>query len=227
MNQQAKSNQVNRNLFMGNYFCIMEEYQAAFVTVSKNAVTYLKKIVVYSKENTLPISETPHTYIGFTPDKGFLIPISEMPLYEQKHGKLLKFAVWRDPVERLISAYKCFVIEKKPRYYFYWLDLYTDSSFERFVEFTKFELGKSRVILQDEHIRKQADYYSPSDVDYIVPIEHLNHFLTKHHIPTLKERSNETQDCNLEIEDSVIKDIQKLYLKDYQLFNTADNIYQP
>lgn len=89
---------------------------------------------------------------------------------------MIKFAVWRDPVERLVSCYKFFCLEKENRYYFRYLDLYGDNSFDRFMEFVRFELGKTNPLYQDEHIRRQSDYYSPEDVDYIVPIKFLNRF---------------------------------------------------
>lgn len=227
MHQLSTPTNTYHSPFMANYFCIMEKYQAAFIAISKNAVTYLKNIVIYSKENMIPkTEEKTHEYIGFTPHNGFLIPVSEMPQYERVHGKILKFAVWRDPVQRLLSTYKWFILEKHPRFYFnIWLDFHQDCSFERFVEFVKFELGKKRILAQDEHIRKQSDYYSFFDVDYIVPIENLNHFLAEHHIPVLAEKSNESQKYNIEINKTVMDEIQNLYLNDYQLFNNATNVY--
>lgn len=66
-----------------------------------------------------------------------------MPAYEVENGTVLKFAVWRNPVERLISTYKWFILEKNWNHYFHMLDLYKDNDFDRFLEFVKFELGKS------------------------------------------------------------------------------------
>lgn len=103
-------------------------------------------------------------------------------------GPLLKFAVWRDPIERLVSNYKYFCLEGVYRRYFELVGLYKDTSFERFMEFVRFELGKSDPLFQDEHIRKQSDYYNKEDVDYIVPLNKLNLFLGEHGIPLVKKK---------------------------------------
>lgn len=105
--------------FMQNYFCIIEKYRAAFVVIAKNAVTTLKNIAIYAKLGIIPDDETvTHDYIGYTPANGFLIPVSEMSAYEAKYGKFLKFAVWRDPVDRLVSAYRWFILQKVKRYFY-------------------------------------------------------------------------------------------------------------
>lgn len=204
--------------FMQNYFCIIEEYRTAFVVLAKNAVTTLKNIAIYAKEGGIPEDEiVTHDYIGYNPDNGFLIPIDSMPEYEALHGKYLKFAVWREPVERLISAYRCFILQKAKRYYFIYLGLYEDNSFDRFMQFVEFELQKSDPLYQDEHIRRQSDCYLPSDVDYIVPIEKLNDFLKEHGLPILDDKSNESfASFSLEDEKAIMK-IQKWYEKDYEI----------
>lgn len=62
--------------------------------------------------------------------------------YEREHKSYLKVAVWRDPVERLISAYKYFILERTFNRYMYMCNLYQDHSFERFLSFVEFELGR-------------------------------------------------------------------------------------
>lgn len=208
--------------FMQNYFCIIEKYRTAFVMISKNAVTTLKNIAIYAKLGIIPDDETvTHDYIGYTPANGFLIPISEMSAYEAKYGKFLKFAVWRDPVDRLVSAYRWFVLQKAKRYYFLYLGLYQDSSFERFMQFVEFELQKTDPLYQDEHIRRQSDYYSPEDVDYVVPIEKLDRFLEEHGIPIMAEKSNESLvPFVLEDKQSVAK-IKEWYWSDYKIIKNC------
>ena len=62
-----------QDLFFGNYFCIIEKYRLAFVAISKNAVTTLKNIVIWSKEGFIPESDDhTHAYIGFNTENGFL-----------------------------------------------------------------------------------------------------------------------------------------------------------
>lgn len=211
--------------FLQNYFCIIEKYQAAFVVVSKNAVTTLKNIAIYAKLGGIPNDETvTHDYIGYTPANGFLVPISEMPTYEAKHGKYLKFAVWRDPVERLMSVYRCFILQKAERYYFLYLGLYKDSSFKRFMQFVEFELQKTDPLYQDEHIRRQVDCYSLEDVDYIVPAKKLDSFLEEHGLPTLNEKSNESFIPFQLDNEEYLKKIKEWYKMDYEIIQNSTNL---
>ena len=135
---------------------------------------------------------------------------------ETELGKMIKFAVWRDPVERLVSCYKFFCLEKENRYYFRYLDLYGDNSFDRFMEFVRFELGKTNPLYQDEHIRRQSDYYSPEDVDYIVPIKFLNRFLEEHNIPVPQKEANKTT-VDFKLANHYIDEIKDLYKNDYKI----------
>lgn len=153
----------------------------------------------------------------------YLIPVSEMPEYEKANGKLMKFAVHRDPVGRFISCYKFFISEvhlrRKRRKYFEYLDLYNDTSFERFVQFAEFELSKSNIENQDAHFRRQSDFYKPEDVDYIVPMEKLSLFLEEKGIPTATTtKANATQPSVPEdVTPELIDRIKKLYSADYNI----------
>lgn len=209
---------ITHNLFFGNYFCLMKNYQAAFVAISKNAVTTLKNTVIHSEGLPIPGSDIEtHYHIGYSPEKGYLVPVTEMEEYEREYGRLLKFAVWRDPVDRLISTYKWFILEKTQRSYFMCLNLYRDNSFDRFMEFVRFELGKKDALMQDEHIRKQSDYYAPGDVDFIVPLSQLPHFLQAHDIPTLRNLYNKSAPVDTAFADPFREQIKKLYEADYAL----------
>lgn len=216
------SRTIIHDVFFGNYFCLMKNYQAAFVAISKNAVTTLKNTVIYSEGLPVPGNEfETHHYIGYSPEKGYLVPVAQMKEYEGKQGGLLKFAVWRDPVDRLISTYKWFILENTPRYYFSCLNLYQDNSFDRFMEFVLFESGKKDALMQDEHIRKQSDYYSPADVDYIVPVSCLDRFLNVHGIPSLPSRHNKSASVDTAFADGSREQITRLYAADYELLESG------
>ena len=85
------------------------------------------------------------------------------------------------------------------------------------MEFVRFELGKSNPVYQDEHIRRQSDYYRPEDVDYIVPIHKLNQFLEEHDVLVLKKSANETS-VKFQLTDrNHIEEIKELYKTDYEI----------
>lgn len=146
-----------------------------------------------------------------------MVPVSEMSGYEREHKSYLKVAVWRDPVERLVSAYKYFILERTFNQYMYMCNLYQDCSFERFLSFVEFELGKANPLWQDEHIRRQSDFYTSADVDCIVPLSKLNRFLAERGVDMPEEKANATS-VRFELKDEKqIAKIKELYRLDYEI----------
>ena len=216
--KQVNKEVVAQSPFSQNYFCLIEKSNMAFVSIFKNGVTHLKALAVYSKTGYYPkdVNEA-HDLIGYDETNGYLCIVSRIKDLEMEKGPLLKFAVWRDPIERLVSNYKYFCLEGVYRRYFELVGLYKDTSFERFMEFVRFELGKSDPLFQDEHIRKQSDYYNKEDVDYIVPLNKLNLFLGEHGIPLVKKTVNATY-VDFKLKDiDYITEIKELYKADYDL----------
>ena len=96
--------------FFGCNFCLVEKHRMAFVLISKCGLTFLENIAIYASIGMIPDTEDQtHFYIARVKPERFLVPVSEMSGYEREHKSYLKVAVWRDPVERLISAYKYFI----------------------------------------------------------------------------------------------------------------------
>ena len=206
-----------RSPFLANYFCLMESYHMAFVIIAKNASSHLRNVLASSLYGFYPNQGGAHSLVGYDDASPYLCPVSKMQEKEKESGKMIKFAVWRDPVERLVSCYKHFCLEKANRFYFRYLALFEDNSFDRFMEFVRFELRKSNPVYQDEHIRRQSDYYRPEDVDYIVPIHKLNQFLEEHGVPVLKKSANETS-VKFQLTDwNYIEEIRELYKADYEI----------
>lgn len=204
--------------FVGNYFCYIEKHDMAFVVISKNGVTFLKNVAIFEKCGYIPKNEDEsHYIIGNSPESGYLFTMDQVRQYEKENEPLLKFAVWRDPVERLVSCYKFFLLEREYRNYFNYLNLYEDDSFDRFMEFTEFELKKRNPLFQDEHIRRQSDYYSICDVDYVVHIKKLNQFLAEHGVTLREEKANETKVHFDFPREKWEKKIKELYASDYEI----------
>lgn len=200
---------------MGNYFCLIREYRLAFVAISKNAVTYLKNLAIYTSTGKQPEGMSCHGLIGYTPDSPYLCPVDRMEELEAEQGLFTKFAVWRDPVERLVSCYKLFCLEKERRQYFQFLNLYLDCGFDRFLQFVEFELGKKDPLFQDEHIRRQSDYYRPDQVDYIVPIGKVRDFLREQGLRLPEKKANATRSSFRLEDEAQIRKIRDWYREDY------------
>lgn len=108
--------------FIGNYYCPIDKTGLAFVVIAKNCVTFLKQLAIYYKTGSVIYTESQiHDVLGYREKSGYLISFDNMEQFEIDNGKLLKFAVWRDPVERLVSTYKFFCLEREYREYFRYL----------------------------------------------------------------------------------------------------------
>ena len=227
--------------FFRNFYCIIPNTNIAFVAISKNAVTFLKKVAVYNTDEMwiknanisqsavrkiqeannrlwLPGFQKVHDFIGYDENSPYLYTAEQLKHYEQQNGKLVKIAVWRDPVKRLESTYKLFCLEKAPRNVFAMIGLQNDFGFDTFKKFVEFEWTKrASPEWQDEHIRSMSDYFNKNDVDFIIPVEKIQHFLDESGIPYVKEQSNKTNvDFNISDEDFLEK-IKVYYEEDYLL----------
>lgn len=204
--------------FMPNLFCLIDGKNMAYVMIAKVCSTFLRQVAVYYKTGErLDDIDLLHRKVGYTPSSEYLIPIEKMAQYEKENGKMMKFAVWKDPVKRLVSVYKFFCIEREYRIYFGYLGFSNELiSFGRFLDFVEFELSKSDISFQDEHIRAQSSYYKKEDVDFIVPDYELNLFLVKHGVDVVVERLNETT-AEFELDPKYISRIKELYRADYEL----------
>lgn len=202
--------------FAGNHFCTIDGANIAFVAIAKNAVTLLKQLAIYSKTNYIAKDEDEiHELVGYIEHNGYLLPVNKSEELERRN--IIRFAVWRDPVERLISCYKYFILEKNYRTYYAYLNLHQEPSFDRFMDFVRFELSKTNPIYQDEHIRRQSDFYSLKDVDFVVPINKINIFLQEHGVYLLNEKINMTS-IDFKLDDlDYIKEIKDLYRNDYNI----------
>lgn len=224
---RLKKNEKMESPFFGNYYCIIPNTNYAFLVISKNACTFLKKTAIYKKTGEW-LDETQfkvHSKIGYNPKSSeYLFTNDGLKELEQKNKiKISRFAVWRDPIHRIQSSYKLFCLERELRYYFIYLNMNEKIPFERFMEFIKFELGKIDPLFIDEHIRKQVDYIKENEVEEIVHINDVFDFLRAKGIPFINEKSNKTS-VPFQLEDpNIINEIKELYKEDYSMEITWKN----
>ncbi|GAA3563795.1 sulfotransferase family 2 domain-containing protein [Snuella lapsa] len=217
--------------FFGNYYCLIPNTDFAFIVISKNACTFLKKVAIYNKEHLwvpdIPNVWEAHRIIGCNPEQSdYLFTIEQLKeLESEQNRKIHKFAVWRDPIDRIVSTYKLFVLEREYRWYFSILNFYEDDSFDRFMEFVEFELRKSDPLHIDEHIRKQVEYYNCQEIDDVIHLKDLYDYLESKKIPFIKEASNKT-DVNFNISKvEHVNRIKALYEKDYGIKITGQPFF--
>lgn len=155
---------------MGNYYLLNLRWRWAAVCISKNACTALKMAVL--RDEGIDCGEgkdAVHNFIGYDAGSLYLHPVSS--------GRPLGFhcfAVWRDPLDRFTSAYRHFALDKN------WGRLGAiGPDPDDWIEYAATELRKD-ALMQDEHLRKQCDYYDIHQIDDLVSIGELSGFFQSH-----------------------------------------------
>jgi hypothetical protein len=213
-------------------FLICHSKRFMFVVIAKNASTTLKRLVyALDHPEAVPLADTEevHEYFGYSFDSEVRIPLADGKNYHS--SKYLKFAVYRNPIDRFLSVYYDKVSPQRSsqtvvRTYFSKCHI-IDSDLDTFIKFTEKELKKDNTLLQDEHLRRQASFYNPSSVDYIVPIEGLDTFLIER--LGIKKRGYLNRSVRAKHSTVTVKQkglLESLYKEDYDLLK-AGNIYQP
>ncbi len=151
---------------MGNYYLLNKKAGWAAVCISRNACTSLKKLTLAGIGIQKERKEDIHNAVGYSSQSSLLKAIST-----GRPENLFSFAVWRDPLDRFLSTYRHFALEKHPGR----LNR-LPPNIDAWITAAEEELRKP-ILEQDEHLRRQSDYYTPSDVDAIVALEDLNPWL--------------------------------------------------
>lgn len=151
---------------MGNHYLLNRPAGWAAVCISKNACTSLKKAVLEDEGIHLLGKGAIHDAIGYSAESPYLRPVAS-----GKPPDLFSFAVWRDPIERFASTYRHFALDGHPGRL---TRLPADP--DAWIDAAEKELAKP-VLEQDEHLRRQSDYYRAADVDAIVGIGDLSPWL--------------------------------------------------
>jgi hypothetical protein len=197
--------------------------------IAKNASTTLKQLV-YSLDypDRKPPADTDaiHDAFGYRLDNKTRISLKDAS--QPSFADYTKFAVFREPADRLLSVYYDKVSPnrapgKPVRKYFFQQEI-LDSDIDAFLSFTERELGKPDSLQQDEHLRRQASFYSASSVDHIVPLRLLHSFLDQHLGLGVEIFSNTSARPPVFLTKHQEGVIKALYHTDYKLLECA-NVY--
>jgi len=125
-----------------------------------------------------------------------------------------RFAVWRDPVERCVSLWHLACYADVSQYVGHWADHLRGCPFTRFAAWAVEHLKAER---PDIHVLRQADLYSPEDVDDVVPLEHLDAYLWTLGYDRVR-RCNVTQDARKpEADPEAFGMVRDAYADDYAI----------
>lgn len=125
-----------------------------------------------------------------------------------------RFAVWRDPVQRCVSLWHLACHADVPQYVGHWADHLRGCPFAQFADWAIEHLATQRPNI---HVRRQADLYSPDDVDDVVPLTHLDAYLRTLGYDRVRHR-NVTQDARKPAADpEAFGRVAKAYAADYAI----------
>jgi hypothetical protein len=191
---------------MGNFYLINETHRWACVCISKNACTSLKRRVLEDSGLDGGLKHEIHDRIGYSEKSPFLAPVAA-----GRPKGCVSFAVWRDPVERFLSTYRHFAIE---RIYQETLAPLRHRDLDCWIDYAEAAM-RLPPLEQDEHIRAQSAYYAPGDVDWIVPIQELTVWFQQQGWGDLTREN--TASTAFEAEPEQAARIQRIYRADYDL----------
>ena len=192
--------------------------QAMSVCIAKAACSNIKAIAIYDKTGVWH-DETPDIMHKLSEENGLLASIGKLRGHYPEG--VLRFAVYNDPYKRLISIFQDKVKGPNTLLYYDRLGTKFDKSFAYFMTVVRHELEKSDPLQMDDHIRRQTDYYTEDDVDYIVPIQYLDDFLREHNLPLPPRHVNVSKKPKDYSEfEPFREEIQRLYARDYELLKS-------
>jgi len=208
---------IRRNA-LPNMFFLCHRHRFMFIGIAKNASTSLKQIAMLEEQDVREHRKTnsPHRYWGFKPSRGRTIELTNQSELSE-YPNYIKFAVYRDPVSRFLSAYHNRLIYFDREHEFYFRHRLSGMGLEQFLQVAENALKISNREHIDEHIRPQAWYYDASDVDVIVPIERLDTFLLDSFGIRLGTKVNKTVLPKIEAADGQIRRIKHMYECDYAI----------
>jgi hypothetical protein len=207
---------------MPNLFFVSHAKRFMFLSVSKNACSSLKLILhrlEYGRDFR-PGAKYPniHTFWGFSEWTGKGTKIDRRSKRKlSRHSDYLRFAVYRDPVDRFLSLYHNKVLwPPAPNPYYTGLRL-EGLALDPFLDVVEEALLIRNPLRIDEHIRPQNRYYTEEDVEYIVPIDALTDFLAEKFGVTDLPRGNKHKGVRIAPSEAQLDRIRTLYREDYDL----------
>lgn len=213
-------------------FIVCEQRRFMFVVIAGNASTALKRLS-WSLENSLSAYSARHPdeqqlegFYAFSDDQPRRISVQQAR--QPKYADYLKFAVYRDPFERLLALYNETICPNRlhtsrGKGYFQEAGI-IDAELSEFVDFAVAELRQQDPLRQDEHLRSQSLFYNPDDVDWIVPIKQLDAFLLTE-LDLSLARSAELRGCQWSLNATQTAMVETIYARDFILAD-CNNVYK-
>lgn len=201
-----------------NMLFVCHKHRLMFVGISKNASTSLKHIMY--REEFGESAEKPtlmiHRLWGWKAMPGRAIDLADETIPD-RYSDYVKFAVYRDPVKRFLSAYHNRVLFADAYHPFYTGKKLEGMGLEQFINVAEAVLSIENPLHIDEHLRQQSDCYDPKDLDHIVPIDCLKQFLREKFGILTPPPLNRTVLPRILASPEQVAKITQLYARDYAI----------
>lgn len=174
-------------------------------TVCTQSYTYQNKIDINNFKN----AEYKHLLES---NFGYIFENRRNYIIKEKDNSLVYVCIIRDPIERLLSAYKTkqFVIE---------------NSFDEFLSNVKYTFNNCLLHEIDQHIHLQSAHFDFNDVDVFVYLSDYEKFCNEHNISFIKLNQNPDKkyQTKIELTDEHISIIKDIYKDDYEMIEKIKN----
>lgn len=203
---------------MPNLFFLCHRHRFMYLGISKNASTSIKSLIWREEKGGAdrPEPREIHNFWGFTPRSGISIDREDRTQLAD-YPEYVKFAVYRDPVARFLSAYHDKVLFSNDDHPFYTRKRLRGMGLDQFIRVAESALKIGNTLHMDEHLRPQSCCFQPSDVDWIVPIEHLRAFLATSFGIDWQRVANRSPLPRVPVSEAQKERIRALYSCDYAI----------
>ena len=221
MNLRRRKIRYSRSDAGGNIFFLCHKRRFMFLAISKNASTSLKELLYVLESGRAPgdIPADIHRTLGWRAKRGRAIDRRNRKALA-KYQDYFRFVVYRDPVDRFLSAYHSQVLYPPRPHPFYVRNRLEGMALDPFLDIVEEILRIENPLHIDEHLRPQRRYYEWDDVDEIVEMDSLNEFLLRTFQVRRIPSANAIVAPRVTVTQAQIARIRELYREDYTIPTT-------
>lgn len=192
------------SIYKNNWYKVSDDF--AVISISKNACSTVN-IQSFCYQHKLDINKfkiAEYNHLDEV-DLGYIFIENRVHLLREKPKGIKYVCIIRDPLERILSAFKT-------------KDCNTNPNFDGFL-FDVVKSFENEPAFIDQHILSQSNHFSFDDVDIFVYSSDYGKFCEKYNIPFIKLNQNPNKNYQSEI---ILTDKQKntislLYKDDYEM----------
>jgi hypothetical protein len=198
------------------FFC-SHVHKFLFLSIPKCGCTSVKTLIVkdFTECEESPVTDWVHGRLGYAHSPPYVYSVEYPELISDlRHRGYLAFAIYRDPVERLISLYRNKIAEEYGSH-----DLFRrhfGCDFEMFLRLVESQFETQPLSEIEHHIRPQAHWTTRARLDFIVPIVHLNDFANQVLRAEVTVANSSNSNLVVVSEDQKRR-IEALYSMDYEI----------